>query len=106
MSDNEKLVNFLIALGGLVGLIEAIVGLFFPRWFQWVGAIFGIIFSLITLLSITAPQIPTVNWFFSLDERIRLLYIILGILLIIFGSTIGGVIVILAIIVDFFLEFF
>ncbi|MGV9200116.1 MAG: hypothetical protein ACOC44_18070 [Promethearchaeia archaeon] len=106
MTENEKLIDFLIALGGLVALIEALVGLIFPRWFSWVGSIFGIIFSLITLLSVLSPENKSVEWYFSLYDHDWLLYIILAILLMIFGSVIGAVIVILGVILDFLLDFF
>jgi len=104
MAQYEKLFRFLIALGGLVGLIEALVGFIFPRWFQWIGSIFGIIFSLITLLSVISPKNKLVSWYFSLSDTAWLLYLVLGILLIIFGSAAGGVIVLVAVILDFILK--
>jgi len=103
-NSNENLIRFLIFLGGLVGLIEAIVGFISPRWFSWIGSIFGIIFSLITLFSISSPENKFVQWYFSLSSSDWILYLVLSILLILFGSTLGGIIVLIALIIGYLLS--
>lgn len=104
MKDQEKLIRFLIALGGLVGMIEALVGFVYPRWLLWIGSIFGLIFSLITLLSVLSPKNKLVSWYFSLSDESWILYIVISILLIVFGSVLGGVLVMVAIILDFIID--
>jgi hypothetical protein len=94
--SNEKIAKILVVLGGIVALIEAILsfaGTAVLNFFPIVGPIIALILALLVLLMVF-KGIP-MDW----DNAIVML--ILGILIIIFGSLIGGILVILGAILLF-----
>lgn len=93
-SDKEKLVRILILIGGIIGLIEAIIGFFAPRWFGIIGSIVAIFISLIILAGVINIKSSLLNWIYELSIERAIIEIILGILLVIFGSGVGGILVI------------
>lgn len=99
MGDLKKIGNILILLGGLIGLIEGILlilGLgiiFLPSLSLFSGIITGIlaiIFALIALVNAGFVRISSLEF-----KNKWLVILIVGILLYIFGSQIGGILVII-----------
>ena len=87
---NEDLMRLLAGLGAIIALIEAIIGLGAKRIepIQIITLIIGIIIAIIILLSVISPDKPLpMNW---------IVYVILGIVMIIYTSIIGGILVLLA----------
>lgn len=86
--DNKELMKTLAMIGGIIGLIEAIVGFFWSYFgFGFVSAIIGIILSVLVLLSVFRPGNPI--------PYNAIVLIIFGILMIIFSSLIGGILVLI-----------
>ena len=87
---NEDLMRLLAGLGAIIALIEAIIGLGAKKIepIQIITLIIGIIIAIIILLSVISPDKPLpMNW---------IVYVILGIVMIIYTSIIGGILVLLA----------
>ncbi len=94
--SNNNFAKILVVLGGIVALIEAIMSLLGTsviNLIPTVGPIIALILALLVLLMVF-KEIP-MDW----DNAIVML--ILGILIIIFGSLIGGILVILGAILLF-----
>jgi peptidoglycan/LPS O-acetylase OafA/YrhL len=87
---NEDLMRLLAALGGVIVLIEAISG-FGDKKLENVKVItlvIGIILAVIILLSVISPNKPIpMNW---------IIYVVLGVVMIVYISTIGGILVLIA----------
>jgi len=88
---NYKLISFLCIIGGLVGVVFAIIDL--VNGVQAVNierilySFLGIVFSIVVLLQCLKPDNPVpYHW---------LLFIIFGILVAIFANLVGGIIVII-----------
>jgi len=100
MSDMKKLGDLLILLGGIIGLIEGILvalGLSFLAFLPtvawglgWVTGVLGIIFSLIALVNSGTIKIKALEF-----SNKWLVVLIMGILMYLFASTIGGILVII-----------
>ncbi len=95
----DKLMKLLAIIGGIIALIEAIlsfVGLGFTSFDFLKGgiisAIVALILAIIVILSVVKPEKIPFNAIFLL---------ILGILIIIFGSLLGGILVLIAGILGF-----
>jgi len=87
---NEDLVRLLAGLGGVIALIEAILGFGEKRLenVKVITLVIGIILAVIILLSVISPNKPIpMNW---------IVYVVLGVVLIIYISTIGGILVLIA----------
>lgn len=94
--DNKTIAKILVVLGGIIALIEAIMsflGTAVLNFFPVVGPIIALILALLVLLMVF-KGIP-MDW----DNAIVML--ILGILIIVFGTLIGGILVVLGAIVLF-----
>ena len=94
--SNKNIAKILVVLGGIIALIEAILSFlgtavlnFFPIW----GPIIALILALLVLLMVFKGT--PMDW----DNAIVML--ILGILIIIFGTLVGGILVLLGAIVLF-----
>ena len=96
-SDNKGIAKLLAIIGGIVALIEAIlsltrgkgiVDLNFGLVNNIIAAIIAIILAIIVLLSALKPNKPI--------PFNAILLIILGIVMIIFSSLIGGILVLIA----------
>lgn len=87
---NEDLMRLLAALGGVLALIEAILD-FGDKKLENVKVItlvIGIILAVIILLSVISPNKPIpMNW---------IVYVVLGVVMIVYTSTIGGILVLIA----------
>jgi len=87
---NENLMKLLAAIGGAVALLEAIIGIGDKRLdiSKIIPIVIAIILAVIVLLTIISPEkyIP-LKW---------MVYVILGIVMIIFGSLTGGILVLVA----------
>jgi len=85
----EDIMRLLAGIGGAIALIEAILGI--ERIYDSSRVILGvvsIILAIIVLLSVIKPDNPVpMNW---------LLFIGLGIVLIIFSSLAGGILILVA----------
>ncbi|MGV9172088.1 MAG: hypothetical protein ACOC44_13330 [Promethearchaeia archaeon] len=97
---SKDIAKILIIIGGLIGLIEAIMSLvgnplITGGWFGlgWVSSVIALIISLAILFSCFKPDDPI--------PYSAIVELILGILLIIFGSLIGGILVIIGAILLF-----
>ncbi len=101
MSDMKKLGDLLILLGGIIGLIEGILialdltYLAFLPTVAWglgglVTGILGIIFSLIALVNSGTIKIKALEF-----SNKWLVVLIMGILMYLFASTLGGILVII-----------
>lgn len=101
MSDMKKIGDLLILIGGIVGLIEGILialdmtYLVFLPTVAWglgglVTGILGIIFSLIALVNSGTIKISALEF-----SNKWLVVLIMGILMYLFASTIGGILVII-----------
>ena len=92
-SNLEEVAKVLAILGVVIAIIEAIlilIGRSFLSYYPlgWIGAILSILIAIIVLLSAVRPNDPIpLHW---------ILLIILGILLIVFGSVIGGILILIA----------
>ena len=86
---NEDLMKLLGGIGGTISLIEAIMG-FDQRNLDTVKVItliVAIVIAVIILLSIIRPNNPIpLNW---------ILFVVLGIIMIIYTSIIGGILVLI-----------
>lgn len=91
MSDYEKIAKLLVIIGGLVALIESIVGFFQQAIFNAVP-IFGniIVLVLAVLVLYMVFEKKPIDW----DNGIIIL--IFGILFILFGALFGGILLIIA----------
>jgi len=100
MEENDKKISirYMVITGGIVGLLQAIFGfLDFTAWIYPIGyfgvvantssSIFGIIFAILTLLSVFRPGKPI--------PYSAVVLIIFGFLMIIFNAGIGGIIVLI-----------
>jgi len=87
---NEDLMKLLAALGGVIGLIEAVLG-FDDRNLdaaRTILLILSIILAVIILLSIIIPhKFVDLNW---------IICVVIGIVMIIYTSLIGGILVLIA----------
>jgi hypothetical protein len=87
--EKKELMKTLAMIGGIVGLIEAIVGFFFAwGWgygVPYLNPIIGLILSILVLLSVFRPGNPI--------PYNAIVLIIFGILMIIFASFLGGILV-------------
>jgi hypothetical protein len=79
---------WLALIGGIIGIIEAVIGFFWAGWLGVIGSILALIIALIIIFATLKPDAPIP---FS-----GLVILILGILLLIFGSFLGGILVIIA----------
>lgn len=87
---NEDLMRLLAGLGGIITLIEAILGFGDKRLedVKVITLVIGIILAVIILLSVISPNKPIpMNW---------IVYVVLGIVMIIYISTIGGILILIA----------
>jgi hypothetical protein len=87
---NEDLMRLLAGLGAVIALIEAIIGLGAKRIeaVQIITLIIGVILAIIILISVISPDKPIpMNW---------IVYVVLGIVMIVYTSIIGGILVLLA----------
>ncbi len=87
---NEDLMRLLAALGGVLALIEAILDFGDKRLenVKLITLIIGIILAVIILLSVISPNKPIpMNW---------IVYVVLGVVMIVYTSTIGGILVLIA----------
>ncbi|MFX1458392.1 MAG: hypothetical protein ACFFBT_02895 [Promethearchaeota archaeon] len=86
---NEDLMKLLGGLGAAISLIEAIMG-FDQRNLdivKIVGLVVAIVIAVIILMSIIRPNNPIpLNW---------ILFVVLGIIMIIYTSLIGGILVLI-----------
>jgi hypothetical protein len=96
MAKYDDLMKWLALIGGIIALIEGIVGLFWRGlafWgFAYVWPIIAIILAIIVILSAIKPNAPI--------PFTAIVLLILGILLIIFGAW-GGILVLIAGILGF-----
>lgn len=91
MSDYEKIAKLLVIIGGLVALIEAILGFVGTAIFAPLGIVGSIIALILAVLVLYMVfQNKPIEW----DNGIVML--IFGILILIFGSLIGGILIIIA----------
>jgi len=101
MSDLKKIGNLLILIGGIIGLIQGILLILgspfsiFPGLGDFglgslISGILLIIFSLIALASSGAVKISALNFGNS-----WIVVLIMGILMYVFGSDLGGILVII-----------
>ena len=99
MADLKKIGELLVLLGGIVGLIEGILvvlgmgltilpGLDFGLGI--IGGILGILFSLIALVNSGFIKIPALDF-----KNKWLVILIMGILMYLFASGFGGILVII-----------
>jgi hypothetical protein len=97
LRDNEGIAKLLVILGGIIALIEAILSLTGGKGLiefdlglvnKVIAAIIAIILAIIVLLSALKPGDPI-----PFNE---IILIILGIIMIIFSSLIGGILVLIA----------
>ena len=99
MADLKKIGSLLVLLGGIVGLIEGILviigqglailpGLDFGL--GWIGGILGILFSLIALVNSGFIKIPALEF-----KNKWLVILVMGILMYLFASGFGGILVII-----------
>ena len=87
---NEELMRFLAALGGVFALIEVIVGLEGKNLdnIDVTSFVIALILAIIVLASVISPDKPIpLNW---------MIFVIIGIIMIVYSSLIGGVLVLLA----------
>lgn len=88
--QNEDLMKLLAALGGVIGLIEAILG-FDDKNLEVsrvILLILSIILAVIILVSIIVPhKFVELNW---------IICVVIGIVMIIYTSLIGGILVLIA----------
>jgi hypothetical protein len=102
LSDLKKIGDLLILIGGIVGLIEGILvalnmGLTFMPYYHVFGTtgyliegILGIIFSLIALVNSGTIKIKALEF-----SNKWLVVLIMGILMYLFASGLGGILVII-----------
>ncbi len=102
MSDLKKIGDLLILIGGIIGLIEGILAIlgwtpFLPTlgWAAYgltgmIVGILGIIFSLIALVNSGTIKIKALEF-----KNKWLIVLIMGILMYLFASGLGGVLVII-----------
>ena len=86
--DNKELMKTLAMIGGIIGLIEAIIGFFWGYYslgVPYLSPILGLILSVLVLLSVFRPGNPI--------PYNAIVLIIFGILMLIFASLIGGILV-------------
>lgn len=89
----EKYMKILAIIGGILALLEGILGFFGATFsvfwgFPIIGPIIAIILGIVVILSVVRPGNPIpFTW---------VVLLILGILVIIFGSLLGGILVLIA----------
>jgi len=81
----EGIAKILVIIGGLIAVIEGILAIVNQSGWLGLGVIVGIILGVVALLSALKPDDP-IPWN-------KLLLVILGILMIIFATWIGGILV-------------
>ncbi len=87
---NEELMRLLAALGGAFALIEVILGLEGKKIdnIDIPSFIIAFILAIVVLASVISPDKPIpLNW---------MVFVIIGIIMIVYSSLIGGVLVLLA----------
>ncbi|KKN51139.1 hypothetical protein LCGC14_0625590 [marine sediment metagenome] len=87
---NEELMRLLAALGGVFALVEVIVGLEGKTLdnIDVTSFVIALILAIIVLASVISPDKPIpLNW---------MIFVIIGIIMIVYSSLIGGVLVLLA----------
>ena len=92
-SDKEKLMKLFAIIGALVAIIQAILGFAGGAWFPIIGPLIALILAIIVCLSVFKPNDPI-----PYDKMWLLIF---GVLLIIFGSWLGGVLLIIGAIFGF-----
>jgi len=99
--DKKISVRYIVIVGGIIGLLQAIFGFFNVRaWiytidyffgtplvFNTSSSIFGVILAILTLLSVFRPGKPI--------PYNAVILIIFGVLMIIFNAGIGGILVLI-----------
>ena len=93
----EKIVWYLVIIGAIVAIIEAIINVIGFGFFRILGPLFGIIAIPVAVLVLLVALKDTVE----ILEKIPIPYewwilLIFGIVLIIFGSAIGGILIVVA----------
>jgi hypothetical protein len=93
---NKEIIRFLVIIGGIIGLIQALLS--FGNWglgfwgpmaaVNIALSIFGLIIAILVLLSVFRPGDPI--------PYNAVLLILFGILMIIFNSWLGGILVLIA----------
>lgn len=89
----EKIMKILAIIGGILALLEGILGFFGAAFsvfwgFPIIGPIIAIILGIVVILSVIRSGNPIpFTW---------IVLLILGILVIIFGSLLGGILVLIA----------
>ena len=100
MADLGKIGDILVLLGGIVGIIEGILtflgtpifsagGLFLDGWIM---GILGILFALIALVNSGFLKISALD--FGKKNKF-LVCLIIGVIMIVFASTLGGILVVI-----------
>jgi hypothetical protein len=87
---NEELMRLLAALGGVFALIEVILGLDGKKVdnIDVTSFVIALILAIIVLASVISPDKPIpLNW---------MIFVIIGIIMIVYSSLIGGILVLLA----------
>ncbi|MDD1777865.1 MAG: hypothetical protein LUQ65_06805 [Candidatus Helarchaeota archaeon] len=103
MSDLARIGRILVLIGGIIGIIEGVLMIFGVPFYSWPGigwstfgvnhvivGIFGILFSLIALANSGAIKIKALEF-----SNRWLIILIMGILMYLFASGLGGILVII-----------
>ena len=97
-ADTEKIVYLLAIIGSIIAILEAAIGLAYVSSIEYglIQHIVAIIIAILTLLSAIKPDDPIpFNW---------IILLVFSILLIIFRSIAGGIIVLVAAILGLLIE--
>ena len=98
MADLKEISKWLVVIGGILGLLEGILTIIGAPIFGggifllegWITGIIAIILALIALATSGIVDIPALKFDFN-----WIVLIILGILMYVFGSGLGGILIIL-----------
>jgi hypothetical protein len=103
MSDLKKIGRLLVLIGGIIGIIEGVLMILGVPFISWPGigwstfgvnhvivGILGILFSLIALVNSGAIEIKALEF-----HNKWLIILIMGILMYLFASGLGGILVII-----------
>ncbi len=102
MADLSKIGDILVLIGGIIGILEGILTIMGGSVFNVLGdllgalgglvlGILGIVFSLIALVNSGFLKIPALD--FGKTNKF-LIVLIMGVLMVVFASTLGGILVI------------
>ncbi|MBD3195929.1 MAG: hypothetical protein GF317_12780 [Candidatus Lokiarchaeota archaeon] len=99
-AEIEKVMYILTILGGLIGILEAVIGLTrgspLDLDYELISNIVAIIIAVLAIMSAIKPDNPIpFNW---------IIILVFSILLIIFGSIIGGVLMLVGALLGLFSE--